>query len=133
MSLRQELQEFVNEVSGKLHPDEPLNVQIHHAVREFFDVVGVCLQANANVDQLSNEAVEAARQLIPKLNIGPVAKRIADAAASFVIPPIVEQLAQYTGRGQEFLSEHVLPRLDLWIETLQDVRGDLTPPGVIPE
>lgn len=125
MALRTELQEFVDEVTGKLHPGEPLNVHLHHCAREFFDVVGLAINAEANVDELANEAVAAASAVLAKLNLGVVARRIASSALPWVIPPLVEQLAQFSGTAQEFVDAHVVPRLELWIDTLTGIRDDL--------
>lgn len=127
MALRAEIQQLVDEISGALHPGEPWNLHAHHIAREAFDVVGALLNAGANVDELANEAVEAARLLIPKLNLGAVARRIADTAVAWVIPPLVEQLATFAGPAREFTETQVVPRLDEWIATLQDVRAALVP------
>jgi hypothetical protein len=125
LSLSAEISEFVTEVTGKMHPDEPWNVQLHHVVREGFDIVGVLLDAGNDVDELSNEAVAAASAILAKANLGPVAKRIANSALPWILPPLVEQLAAYAGTAQEFVDTHVIPRLDRLIETLIDVRSDL--------
>ncbi len=125
MALRTEIEEFIAEVTGKLHPDEPWNVHLHHIVREGFDVLGVCLNADANVEELSNEAVAAAAAVLAKANLGPVIRRVASSALPWVIPPLVEQMAAFSGTAQEFVDAHVIPRLDEWIVTLTDVRASL--------
>jgi hypothetical protein len=125
LSLSAEISEFVAEVTGRMHPDESWNVQLHHAVREGFDIVGALLDAGNDVDELSNEAVAAAAAILAKANLGPVAKRIANSALPWILPPLVEQLAAYAGTAQEFVDAHVIPRLDRLIETLIDVRSDL--------
>ena len=121
MSLRAEFQAIVDAATG----DEPLNVRIHKAVRESFNVVGLLLEADENVDELSNEAVAAANMLISTLNLGVIARRIASSAIPWVVPPAIEALAKFSGTAEEFVETHVLPRLDIWLATLADVRADL--------
>lgn len=127
MSLRQEIQEFVDELTRQLNPGEPWNVHAHTIVREGVDVIGELLAAGANVDELSNEAVAAAMQLLVKLNLGVIPRRVATTAIPWIVPPIVEQLAGYSGTAQEFVDAQILPRLDEWIVTLTDVRTALAP------
>jgi hypothetical protein len=121
MPLRSEFQAIVDAAGG----DEPLNVRIHHVVRESFNVVGLLLEADDNVDELSNEAVAAANALLVKLKLGLVARRIAASAIPWVVPPAIEAMAQFSGTAEEFVETHVLPRLDMWIDTLLDIRADL--------
>lgn len=129
MALSTEFQEFVDEVTGRAHPDEPLRVQVHHSIREGFDLVGLALNAGKNVDELSNEAVAAAQLILAKLNLGTIAKRLASAAMPLVIPALVDQMANYAGTAKEFVDAKVLPELDEVINTLVDVRADLA--GVV--
>lgn len=125
MALAKELQQFVDEATGKAHPGESVRLQIHHTIREAFDVVEVLLSAGANVDELSNEAVTALQMVIGKLNLGTIGKRIAAASLPLVVPAVVEQMAAYSGTAQEFVTAKILPPLDEVIDTLVDVRGDL--------
>ncbi len=125
MALSHEFQQFIDEATGKAHPGESLRLQIHHTVREGFDVIGLALNAGTNVDELSNEAVTAAQLLVNKLNIGTIGKRIASAALPLVIPALVDQMASYAGTAKEFVDAKVLPLLDEVIDTLVDIRGDL--------
>lgn len=125
MALSKEFQEFLDEATGKAHPGESVRLQIHHTVREFFDVVEIALQAGANVDELSNEAVAAGQLLVNKLNLGTVAKRIASAALPLFLPAVVEQVASYAGPAKAYVEAKVLPLLDEVIDTLVDVRSDL--------
>jgi hypothetical protein len=121
MPLRSEFQSIVDAAGG----DEPLNVRIHNTVRQSFNVVGLLLEADENVDELSNEAVAAANALLSKLNLGMVARRIAASAIPWVVPPAIEAMAQFSGTAEEFVETNVVPRLDLWIDTLTDIRADL--------
>jgi hypothetical protein len=125
MALSKEFQEFLDEATGKAHPGESLRLQIHHTIREGFDVVEIALQAGANVDELSNEAVTAAQLLVNKLNLGTIAKRITSAALPLLLPALIEQMASFAGPAKAFVDEKVLPLLDEVIDTLVDVRGDL--------
>jgi hypothetical protein len=128
MALSKEFQEFVDEAAGKAHPGESLRLQIHHSVREGFDVIGLALNAGANVDELSNEAVTAAIAIIGKLNIGSIGKRIASAAVPLVVPALVEKMSEFAGDARGFVAVHVMPPLEEVIATLVDVRNDLAGP-----
>jgi hypothetical protein len=54
-----------------------------------------------------------------------VARRIAASAIPWVVPPAIEAMAQFSGTAEEFVETNVVPRLDLWIDTLTDIRTDL--------
>lgn len=125
-SLRTELREFVDHCKGIVHPDEPLNVQVHHCVQEAGDILGLVLNAGSNVDELSNELVGAVGEVIDLLKLGPVAKRIAKSSLPLIVPAAVEFAAQYTGTAQEFVNRYVTPHLRLWAETLDDLADDLS-------
>jgi hypothetical protein len=131
-NIEQELQEFVDEVTGKYHPDEPWQAHVHHMVREGIDVVGHLLQANENVDELSDAATNAATKIVQKLDMRPMVKRMVLMAIPGVMPGIVEQLAAYAGTAQQFVDAEIIPRLDEWINTLVDVRQAIASPPIMP-
>ena len=130
--IEQELQEFVDEVTGRFHPDEPWTSRVHHIVREGVDVAGKLLKADANQEELSDALTAAALRLVQKLQLRPMAKRIASMAVPGVIPGLVEQLASYTDDAQQFVDDEITPRLDEWIKTLVDVRDAIASPPQAP-
>lgn len=127
-NIEQELQEFVDEVTGRFHPDEPWQSHLHHIAREGVDVLGELLRADQNVEELQAAATSAALAIVAKLNIRPLFKRFVSMAIPGAVPDLVEQLATYSGQAQQFVDEQILPRLREWIATLTDIEQALSNP-----
>lgn len=130
-TFRQEIQEFIDEITGASHEGEPIEERIHHIVREGVDVVGKALASldKSNpvaVAELVSEIEAAAVVLADKLLAGRVVVlRIVKTAIPWVVAPAVDALAEFGGPVQDFVDQHVLPRLFRWEETIHRTRAAL--------
>lgn len=117
MSLRKELQEFVDEITGQTHAEEATLLRLAHAGLELIDVVGGIIRAldktnlDADLQSLGEELVAAADTVISKLMVGkPARAATARGVAAFLIPTAVTQLGVvYSGNVEAFRVGYLLP------------------------
>lgn len=125
-ALRAELDELVAAARADLADGESLADRAHQIAREALDVLGAIV--NLDGDQASRDAaaseLEAALSLVVErlLAENPFVKRAAKAALPFLVPNLVDELADYAGSVDEWLEENVLPILARWEETIHRAR-----------
>lgn len=114
---RKEIQEFLDEVTGQAHADEPLGDRIEHIAVEFFDVVRVSLDAideddrEADLAELSAELQLAAMLVVDKLLAD---RKWLKATVKGFLPTLVEAAVDaatgYSAGIVQFSTQEIAPR-----------------------
>ena len=129
MAFRDEIQQFIEEVTGANHAGESTADRIHHAIREGIDVVGELLKISDDPtvrDDVTNQVETAAGIVVDRLMVSnPIARRVVKSSLPMVVPGIVTALSKYTGTADDFIAEHILPELKRCEETIHRVRIEL--------
>ena len=128
-TFRQEIQELVDEITGDAHPEESLAARAHHIARELFDVVGKVVNLDddpAAIAEAKAELSDAAALVAGKLLADrPLIRMVVMSGLPSAIDPAVDLIVQYTGTAEQFVDEHIVPRLTEWEATVHRIRVSL--------
>jgi hypothetical protein len=126
MSLKVELQQFVDSIKKAGADGAYTADEIHLAARELADCVAPLIDAlggdAAAVDALAADVVEAANLAIDALPDGKWgAKSGAKMAVTVFLPNLVKQAATAGKPAHQWIQENVVPRLRNWEHTLHSL------------
>ncbi len=121
-SFRVETQEFIDAFSDV----GTVADRAHRIAREGFDLVGKVVNLEndlAAIEEAKDELADAATAIARKLLVGrPMIRMAVLAGIPSAIGPIVDAAARYTGTAEQFVDEHVAPRLAEWEKTIHRAR-----------